>query len=535
MMCGCGHLGFSDGGDGGTSLDATISTLPGATIMSLDARLAFATLDPGALYAMPADGGTPTLPTDAVFPLPDVSGSLTITLDAADTRYRELTASATVDIVAGQRQTVALVIGDDLPASCLDGVTDGGESDTDCGGPCPACAVGSDCLVSTDCLTGSCIGEVCEPATGPPSWLPIHDMPLQRIGLAAVLAGDDRIYVFGGSLADDTTEYAEVDVYDPSRDLWGTAPALPTPRERIAGAIDGAGILYAIGGHDINNVFLTTVESFMPGQTQWNAAPSLPTPRGFVGAATDANGTVFATGGVSAIGTQISNNDSLGATWTARAALPAVRGDHAAARASDGILYAIGGAIASRTASVVGYDPTADAWITLATMQHVRSDLAAATGPDGRVYAIGGFDGTQAVMFVEAVRPSASWIDVAPLSTGRDSCAAAVGPDGRIFVFGGRVNVDGQSSAEAYGPRFQIGAAAGAVGDSLVVTGANFAANATVVIYFDNVPVERVTTDPSGNFAATSVTVPALASGEHGVQAIDDHASYPITLPFTIE
>ncbi len=530
----CGRVGFGDGGTSHTSLEASISAATGVTIASLDARFVFASLDPGALYAVPAQGGAPELPGEVVFPLPDVSGPLTITVDALDARGRELSATATADVVADQQATVAVVIGGDLPVGCFDSVTDGGESDIDCGGPCPACPIGGACLVSTDCVSASCITDRCEPSTGPPSWLPIAEMPVGRIGLAAERANDDRIYVYGGSLGDDAMDYAEVDVYDPARDLWGSAPVLPTPRERITGAVDGAGNLYAIGG-SAGSFYFDTVERFAPGDVQWTTAPKLPTARADIAAVADGNGTIYAFGGAN--GAPLSENDVLGTAWTTRAPLPATRTNPAAARATDGTLYVVGGySPTDISASAVVYDPTTDVWSTLLTMQHARSDLAAAAAPDGRIYAIGGFDGDSGVTFVEAARLGASWIDVAPLSTGRDSCAATVGPDGRIFVFGGRADdIDGQTSAEAYGPKLQIGAAAGSAGDSVAVTGSNFAANATVRIYVDAIPVELATTDAAGSLPTSDLIVPPLASGPHVVRAIDDHAGYPVSLPFTIE
>jgi hypothetical protein len=43
------------------------------------------------------------------------------------------------------------------PANCADNVKNGGESDVDCGGPCPPCADGKTCNGGSDCLSTACV------------------------------------------------------------------------------------------------------------------------------------------------------------------------------------------------------------------------------------------------------------------------------------------------------------------------------------------------------------------------------------------
>ncbi len=91
------------------------------------------------------------------------------------------------------------------------------------------------------------------------------------------------------------------------------------------------------------------------------------------------------------------------------------------------------------------------------------------------------------------------------------------------------------ATAEAYGPSLALAATTGAPGDGIVVSGHNFAANATVRVFFDALPLELGMTDADGAFAGVVVTVPALAAGVHLVRAVDDRSRYPATLPFTIQ
>jgi len=46
---------------------------------------------------------------------------------------------------------------------CNDGVRNGNETDTDCGGPdCTPCGNGQHCLVNGDCTSGNCSGNTCQ-------------------------------------------------------------------------------------------------------------------------------------------------------------------------------------------------------------------------------------------------------------------------------------------------------------------------------------------------------------------------------------
>jgi hypothetical protein len=45
--------------------------------------------------------------------------------------------------------------------ACTNGQKDGDETDVDCGGSCPACALASHCHVDTDCQTGACLSGAC--------------------------------------------------------------------------------------------------------------------------------------------------------------------------------------------------------------------------------------------------------------------------------------------------------------------------------------------------------------------------------------
>jgi hypothetical protein len=53
------------------------------------------------------------------------------------------------------------------PASCVDGVRNGNESDLDCGGSCVPCELGARCNTARDCLSLLCTGAVCAKPDAP--------------------------------------------------------------------------------------------------------------------------------------------------------------------------------------------------------------------------------------------------------------------------------------------------------------------------------------------------------------------------------
>lgn len=54
-----------------------------------------------------------------------------------------------------------------LAPSCTDGARNGDETDLDCGGDCPGCALGGACETALDCASGACTDRVCtEPPPG---------------------------------------------------------------------------------------------------------------------------------------------------------------------------------------------------------------------------------------------------------------------------------------------------------------------------------------------------------------------------------
>ena len=217
--------------------------------------------------------------------------------------------------------------------------------------------------------------------------------------------------------------------------------------------------------------------------------------------------------------------------------MPTPRESLGLATGSDGRLYAVGGLASGPTGVVEAYSVGTNTWSSLSALPDNAEYPGVVTAPDGRIYALGGATQTGLLSTANAYTPATNrWAPVAPLSIARFGIGAAISPDGHLYAVGGTTNFEltGQMLVEVYGPVVIVSPQAGAPGASAAVSGSNFAANATVSLYFGSVtgtPVATGTTDGTGALpAAISFKVPNLAGGDQALIVMDDRSQYPITL-----
>jgi N-acetylneuraminic acid mutarotase len=86
---------------------------------------------------------------------------------------------------------------------------------------------------------------------------------------------ENVLYVFGGYNGETVTN--AVWAYSPKTKTWSAMADMPTAREDTAAVVE-KNIIYVIGGNDINNNNLATVESYNPATNTWTEeAPMLGT------------------------------------------------------------------------------------------------------------------------------------------------------------------------------------------------------------------------------------------------------------------
>ena len=225
------------------------------------------------------------------------------------------------------------------------------------------------------------------------TWTSIAPLPLPLEYPSAVTDGTS-IYVMSGG--DELgTSRTDMFKYDPGTNTYTTLASSITPSWNQA-AVYLNGKIYKIGGSPSEGVYTGAVDVYDIATNSWSAGTAAPTPLGYPSAWTD--GTfIYVAGGLTS-GTASSLKtyriDPATGTWddAAIADLPSQRWGSAVGLyrgefvMAGGYVGASGGAI---SASVVAYDPSANAWNAYPDLADVRARFGAAT-LDGYFYAVGG-------------------------------------------------------------------------------------------------------------------------------------------------
>ena len=132
------------------------------------------------------------------------------------------------------------------------------------------------------------------------AWTELAPMRHPRGG-HTLLAAANRLYVIGGNNA--AANVAPAEVYDPKTGAWSDLPALPVPRNHVAGFVFGFSAC-AAGGR---SPATTRVDCFDTESSSWVRFPDLPQPTSGAGATALEDGRAVIIGGQDAGETRISD------------------------------------------------------------------------------------------------------------------------------------------------------------------------------------------------------------------------------------
>ncbi|MCC6190405.1 MAG: hypothetical protein IT318_15350 [Anaerolineales bacterium] len=226
-------------------------------------------------------------------------------------------------------------------------------------------------------------------------WTTRASMPTGRWSLALVAGPDGRLYALGGTNCgppgfcwQPPRPVGTVEAYDPATNQWSTRQSMPTARTGLVAAVGNDGLIYAIGGQDVNGEALATVEAYNPATNSWSTRADMPTARAFLEAVT-VDGLIFAVGG-NAGGGVVQVYDATADSWSTRARMPLPAADFGLA-AANGQLVAAGGQAGGFVTTVQAYDIAADRWQLDSALSVARRHPGMAAGSDGRLYVFGGW------------------------------------------------------------------------------------------------------------------------------------------------
>ncbi len=277
-------------------------------------------------------------------------------------------------------------------------------------------------------------------------WTSRAPLPVDRLdGGGTALGG--KLYLVAGKDAEG--HHAAMYVYEPARDSWTTAPALPGPAVENPAVAAYDGELYVFGGSTAAfSGAVSNAAVFDPATGEWTPLAEMPTARG--GATAQAlDGRIYVAGGIDPSGASVSTVeafDSGSGHWDPAAPM-GTRRDNPGSAALDGMLYVFGGRtrdadgteVNGTLATVEMYDPATDSWTARAPMPTGRRTMAVGT-LNGRAQLIGGErkpspPGTFAAN--EEYDPQAdTWGALTPEPTPRHGAVAGT-IGGMVYVVGG--------------------------------------------------------------------------------------------------
>lgn len=302
------------------------------------------------------------------------------------------------------------------------------------------------------------------------TWTTKAPMPTKRSD-TSIGTFEDRVVIAGGcdgtQICPDDLEFcictgvsSRVEAYDPKANQWTTLPSMPQARFRHGAAVVG-GDMYLIGGRDVNDSVIRSIDVFHSASNSWETlAPSSQ----WEDAASDlvvvAVGTyIYAISGYTqdyATKSTVSVFDTATKQWlpVQLSSMATSRGD-ACAAAIGQLIYVFGGFndknFCEALNSLEVYDTASNTWTSKMTMDQARGD-AACGQLHGEFHVVGGEQKNNRsscakydvpINHVEHYHPPTdSWKEETPLQSVRFRFVGA--PFGNSFyVFGGQSGLQG--------------------------------------------------------------------------------------------
>jgi len=291
------------------------------------------------------------------------------------------------------------------------------------------------------------------------NWSATGSMATSRSNAMAVVLGNGKVLVFGGSSGDTINSVrSTAELYDPGTGLWTNTGSMATARTAagfwllsngnvlVAGGTSGGGAApFTFSGPSLSSSEIYDVI----GGT-WSSTGALNVARQFFSYATGGT-TPVAVGGCGTTTTALTSTETYSSgVWTTKTTCSVAGtfndGFNNAVRLPDGTVLLVGGrtiyyGVGSILASCAVYDVGADTWTTAGSLALARIEGQLFPLNDNTILMAGGNADAPGFTECEIYNPvSKTWSVTAPLADGRSAIYINIGPvlaNGKAVLTGG--------------------------------------------------------------------------------------------------
>jgi hypothetical protein len=284
-------------------------------------------------------------------------------------------------------------------------------------------------------------------------WTVVGQIPRDMWGSGIAELPDGRVLVF--DCLRNVSNYSFINTQTGAVSSGG---AMPKCQESAGMAVLQDGSILAIGGFDVDNYPIATVERFNPGSMAWEVLPSLNQPRAYPTVTVLADGRVLVAGGwalhpasgwTAAASAEIYNSATN--TWSSAGSMATPRALASASRLADGRVLVTGGAsswtgtgVSSMNLAIQSsaeiYDPGSGTWQAVSSMAQPRATHTSVTLASGQVMVMGGWGNAsqQGLASTEVFDPATgTWYAAPGMLSGHGQARLVQLLDGRPMVIGG--------------------------------------------------------------------------------------------------